>query len=222
MKKLFIVANWKSNKTTEETTAWLQELQSKQQELPEKEVIVCAPFTLLPTMNSFISKHKLQIKLGAQDVSPFDEGAYTGAVNAKQVKEFAEYVLIGHSERKRLFHEDEDMVVKKVKQARLADLIPIVFLQDTASPVPAGVEIVVYEPPSAISTISHGKPETPEDVAAASKKIHEQHNDVAILYGGSVNEENVRGFTSLPLISGVVPGKASLAVESFYQIIEKA
>lgn len=222
MKKLFIVANWKSNKTLNEAMVWLDGMSSISFPLGEKEIIVCPPFTLLPEMSRYIVQHNLPLKLGAQDVSPFTEGAYTGAINAKQVKEFAEYVLIGHSERKRLFGETEEMVPKKVEQALAVGLKPIVFLQDQASQAPEGVEFVVYEPPSAISGASGGIPETPEDVRKAADVILKAHLTLTVLYGGSVNADNVAQFTTLPEISGVVPGKASLDIASFLKIVENA
>lgn len=222
MKKLFIVANWKSNKTLDEAMEWLNALSEISFPLDTKEMIVCPPFTLLPEMSRFVIQHNLPVKLGAQDVSPFGEGAYTGSVNAKQIKEFAEYVLIGHSERKRLFGEAEEIIPKKVEQALAVGLKPIVFLQDQASQIPSGVEFVVYEPPSAISGASGGVPEKTADVLAAADVILKTNPSLTVLYGGSVNAENVATFTTLPEIAGVVPGKASLDAASFLQIVENA
>src|SRR3989344_5653332 len=105
MNKLFIVFNLKSYKTQDEAKVWIEEIGNIDKALlQQKQVVVCPPFTLLSFFKTFFEKKGLNIKVGAQDVSPFDEGPYTGGVNAKQVKEFATYVLIGHSERRNNFN----------------------------------------------------------------------------------------------------------------------
>jgi triosephosphate isomerase len=83
--------------------------------------------------------------LGAQNVSPFDEGAYTGEVNAKQIKDFVQYVLIGHSERRQNFNETEDMLIKKVDMTLKYGLNPIFLVQNQEDVIPQGVQIVAYD-----------------------------------------------------------------------------
>src|SRR5882762_6024752 len=100
MKKLFIVANWKSNKTSHEAQEWLEKVAAGNWQLADsKEVIVCSSYPSLPLLKSFITEKNLPISIGAQDISAFGPGAYTGEVNASQIKEFATYTIIGHSER---------------------------------------------------------------------------------------------------------------------------
>lgn len=224
MKKLFIVANWKSNKTTNDAIEWLQSFKDANLSInsEEKEIIVAASFTLLSAMKGFITKYNMPIKLAGQDVASTPEGPYTGAINAKQLKEFADYVLIGHSERKTNYKEDDEMLAKKVEQALAVGLQPIFFVQDATTPVPSGVQIVVDEPPGAISTVSNGVPEDPQAIAASSEQLKQRVQAKHVLYGGSVNGENVASFTSLPVTEGVVPGKASLDAESFIQIIKNS
>lgn len=213
MKKPFIVGNWKSYKTQLEATKWLQEFSIS------KEIIVCPPFTLLPLMSEFIKEHTLPIKLGAQDISPFDEGKYTGAINGRQIKEFAEYVIIGHSERREHFLENDAMLEKKVAMAKKYELIPIFCVQGTETPLPEGVALVAYEPVSAIGT---GNPDTPENAEYVASFFREKHAIQSVLYGGSVTAKNVNAFTRFPSINGVLVGGASLDSTEFLQIVKNA
>jgi len=223
MKKLFLVANWKSNKISLEAREWLEEYQRskiKDQRSKEKEVIVCPPFTLLSMMKSFIDDKNLPIKLGGQNVSPFDAGAYTGEVHAKQVKEFADYVIIGHSERRNNFGETDDILIKKVKKAMEVGLMPIFCIQNETTPVPEQVTLVAYEPPTAIGT---GNPDTPENAERVAKIVKEKNPQIVyILYGGSVTQDNIRGFVEMENINGVLVGGASLDPLKFTALIKNA
>jgi triosephosphate isomerase len=116
MGKLLIVANLKSYKNENEAKDWLEafkKINDLRLNPAEKEAIVCPSFTQLFSFFSYFSSNNVSATLGAQNVSPFDEGAYTGEVNAKQIKDFASYVLIGHSERRNNFTETDDMLGKK-------------------------------------------------------------------------------------------------------------
>ncbi len=230
MKKLFLVANWKSNKTSTETKEWLEEYQRSKIKDPansagrqrsnEKEVIVCPPFTLLSTMKSFIDDKNLPIKLGGQNVSPFDAGAYTGEIHAKQVKEFADYVIIGHSERRNNFGETDEILAIKVKRSITAGLTPIFCIQNETTPVPEEVILAAYEPPTAIGT---GNPDTPENAERVAKIVKEKNPHIAyILYGGSVTQDNIRGFVEMEHINGVLVGGASLDTLKFTALIKNA
>ena len=133
MKKLFIVANIKSYETETEAKNWLEafkNIKNSSEDLSSKEIIICPPFTLLEFFNEFFLKNEINASLGAQNISPFDEGPYTGEVNAKQIKEFAKYVLIGHSERRKNFNETKDTLSKKVNLALEYGLNPIYIIQD--------------------------------------------------------------------------------------------
>lgn len=237
MKKLFIIANWKSFMTTEDASKWFEEedniqafiehvsiLRSKkapgEEPQVEKIIILCPPFTLLPGINELIIENELPFKLGAQDVSPFGEGAYTGAINAKQIREFAEYAIIGHSERRTNFGETDKMVAKKVSLALENDLIPIFCVQNENTPVPEGVTIVAYEPPAAIGS---GKPDTPDNAENVAQIVKKKNKDVEfVLYGGSVNSENVVNFVEMENINGVLVGGASLDPVKFAAIVKNS
>jgi len=223
MAKLLIVANFKSNKNLVEAKLWLDEfLKFKDilRNLEDKEVVICPSFPHLLSFSSALSD--TNVKVGAQDVSPFDMGAYTGAVNAIQLKDFAEYVLIGHSERRSNFQESGQMLEEKVKRAIEVGLKPIFFAQDVNTPVPSGVKIGVYEPPNSISTVSKGVPDDPSTVLKAAGELRNKYMLEYVLYGGSVNSDNVSNFTSLDTVDGVIPGKASLDAQEFIKIIQNA
>lgn len=209
-----VVANWKSNKTQQETTIWLEQIKSTILQ-SEKTVVICPSFTLLSVFSQQIPvKH-----IGAQDISPFGMGAYTGEVNGVQIKEFAQYVIIGHSERRQYFNENDEMITKKVMVAKQAGLIPILCVQGKDTPVPEGIEIVAYEP---IWAIGSGKAESPQDADNIAKAILEKTGAKIVLYGGSVTEENVASFTHMEHIGGVLVGGASLDPQKFSLIISHA
>lgn len=221
MKKLFIIANWKSNKTTEEANEWLQKLANGGLEKDENKVaIVCAPFTLLPLLKSYSDEVTLPVSFGSEDVSPFDEGAYTGEVSADEVKEFADYAIIGHSERRNLFKEDDDLLSKKVTMAIKSGLTPIFCIQDENTFIPEGVTLAAYEP---VGAIGSGHPDTPENAERVIKAVKEKKSHVKyVLYGGSVTPENIHTFTQSPSIDGALIGGASLDAQKFIQLVQNA
>jgi triosephosphate isomerase (TIM) len=219
-KKIFIVANWKSNKTQEEAIGWLSEMSNlKDLDLSNKEIIVCPSFVHLSPMKSYIEDQALPIKLGAQNISSFDEGAYTGEVNGRQIKELADYVLIGHSERRRCVGETEEMLMGKVKMAKQWGLKVIFCADNQNSLIPDETSIVTYEPPNAISP---APADTPENAEKAAKAFKAKAPFEAILYGGSVALVNVTSFTLMESINGVLVGKASLDPKEFYEIVKNA
>lgn len=222
MKQLFIVANWKSNKTKSETIEWFQGLKVNDLKLTNKEIIVCPPFVFLSELRSYIINQKSSIKIGAQNISPYGEGAYTGEVNGKQIKELADYVLIGHSERRRYFGETDEVINKKLQMAFTYGLTPILCISDAnqiinhKSLIINQTVIIAYEP---IFAIGSGTPDTPENTDIIAKEIKQILPNVLVLYGGSVTEANVAIFTNVPSIDGVLIGGASLDPQKFTSII---
>jgi triosephosphate isomerase (TIM) len=223
MKKLLIVANWKANKTVAEAKDWLNAFQEHMQQIqipPEKEIILCPPFTVLPSVAQFIMEHQLPIKLGSQNVSLFPFGAFTGEVTAAHVREFAQYAIIGHTERRMHFHEEYAVLSEKTRRAIDAGLTPIYCVQDAEIPLVDGVTIIAYEP---VSAIGSGKPDTPENAGMIASAIKKRMRDsIAVLYGGSVTSENVHTFTAAAEIDGVLVGGSSLDPQAFVRIIQNA
>lgn len=213
MKKLLIAGNWKSNKTAREAQEWLHNF--KLQTVNVK-LILCVPFTLLYPLRQEIDRLHLSIQLGAQDVSPFPDGAYTGEVSARQVKELADWVIIGHSERRKYFGESDEVLSQKVKQAQSTGLKILYCVPDENTLIPSGVTCVAYEPIWAIGTGKTDSPQNANLVIASIKSITHAHT---VIYGGSVTAENVVSFVSQEAIDGVLPGGASLDPVKFTQLI---
>ncbi len=218
MNKVFYIANWKSHKSKNEAMMFFEYLKNKitQIDLSDKEIIIAPPFTLLAKCRYLIDEHDLPIMLAAQNVSAYPSGAYTGEINAKQVKEFAEYVIIGHSERKKYLHETETDIENKIREAHEAGLQVIQCIQDENSLIHHGANIVAYEPPSAIGS---GNPDDPQHVENVFKSIKEHHANVSLLYGGSVNPETIGEFKEVENLKGFLIGSASLEADSFISLL---
>lgn len=222
MKNLYIIGNWKSNKTTDEAIEWLRKLKIKTSNFKLEtapQVVLCVPFTLLHAMKQRIKQLQIPIELGAQDVSPFDEGAYTGEVNAKQVKELADWVIIGHSERRRFFLETDEMLCKKAERAQQSGLRIIYCVPDEETLIFRGADVVAYEP---VWAIGSGKADTPQNANHVVTSIKQHTGGSTVIYGGSVTPENIISFVSQPAIDGVLPGGTSLDAEKFAKLIETA
>jgi triosephosphate isomerase len=234
MKKLYIVGNWKSYKTKEEAKAWLDTFKECNVEysVDQKEVIICPAFTLVPGIKAYIEENNLPLKLGLQDISPFDEGAYTGAIFAREAKEFVTHALVGHSERRKYFHETDEDVLAKIKQLLGNGITPVLCISDMKQleyyiknddVVVANADkiIFVYEPPSAISGGGAFHAADPKDIDINTAELGKMiGKSVVTLYGGSVNPDNAQTIFSLEHVSGGLPGQASLDAEKFVQIIK--
>jgi triosephosphate isomerase len=251
-RKPLMAGNWKMNLNHVEAVGLLQKLawtlEDKKHDPDKSEVIVLPPFTDLRTVQTLVDGDRLEIGYGAQDVSAFDNGAYTGDISADMlVKLGCRYVVVGHSERRRFHGEDDNIVNAKTVKAVSRGMVPIVCVgeglavrqelrqvPDTLHHVEGALAgltaeqvaniVIAYEPVWAIGTGRVATPEDAEEVCAAIRGwISNRHgSDIAerirILYGGSVNASNVASLMTQRDIDGCLVGAASLKADEFAAI----
>jgi len=236
MKTLLIIGNWKMHGRKQENEVRLNALKHA---IKTQGVAVCLPYPYLYQAEDIL--HNTPIAWGAQDVAEFADGAYTGEVSAGMLVDFAcTYVICGHSERRRLLGEKEDVVGRKAKTAQMAGLVPIVCIGETLQERDEGltekiltlqVEAVLkelpdqnkviwaYEPVWAIGT---GKAATPTMANDVHLFLKEKFALNTILYGGSVNPDNVKSFCEMEAIDGALVGGASLDPQTFLTLIQNS
>ena len=245
-----IAGNWKMNLDHLQSIAFVQKLhwslQDAKLDFAQVEVVVFPPFTDLRSVQNIAISDKYQIKYGAQDVSAFDQGAYTGEISAAFLKALeCDYVLVGHSERRTLHGETDEQIGAKVAAAISHGVVPVLCVGETAddlekhgpSAVPVaqlkaalaniadGANIVVaYEPVWAIGSGLAATPEQAEQVAEQLRLTlvdligAEVAQSTRILYGGSVKANNIAGFMRQPNVDGALVGGASLDLSEFSSI----
>ncbi|MCW4459493.1 triose-phosphate isomerase [Microbacterium sp. MPKO10] len=246
----FIAGNWKMNLDHLQAIAFVQKLawslQDAKHDFDAVEVAVFPPFTDLRSVQTLVSADKLPLGYGAQDVSAQDSGAFTGEISGAFLSQLeCGYVIIGHSERRTLHNETDDVVHAKTAAALKHGVTPVICVGETAedlekhgsSAVPvaqlrAALEgvasdadvVVAYEPVWAIGSGQAATPDQAEQVAAALRTVITESlgEDAAgrtrILYGGSVKSGNIAGFMREPNVDGALVGGASLDVTEFSNI----
>ncbi|MBA3736961.1 MAG: triose-phosphate isomerase [Actinobacteria bacterium] len=231
-----IAANWKMHKTHLEAIQTVQKLSYllDQDDADRVEVVICPPFTGLRSVQTLIDSDRLPYGLGAQDVHAEDKGAFTGEVSGPMLAALdVGYVIVGHSERRQLFGEDDETVNRKVRAVFRHGMVPIVCVGETleeresggtetkvAEQVRRAFEgvdaaaavraVVAYEPIWAIGT---GRTAEPTDAGQVVEVVRVQ-------YGGSVKPGNIREFMAHPEIDGALVGGASLDPEEFALIVK--
>jgi len=250
MRTPFVAGNWKMHKTVEEARLLVADMLDGLQAVQGVEKVLCPPFTALLPVAAMLAG--TDIGLGAQNMHWEEEGAFTGEISPRMVAEFAQFVILGHSERRAYFGETDETVNLKVHAALKHGLTPIVCVGETLAEREAGqtetvirrqVEgglagltaeqvaslVLAYEPVWAIGT---GKAATPEE---ANRVVREVIRDalaslfgeraaqaVRVLYGGSVKPHNAADFFAQPDIDGALVGGASLKADQFVAIAQAA
>lgn len=218
MKNIWIIANWKSNKTIAEALDWISQVGPQIPKQENLKVVVCPTFSCLSEVKKAIVIGSYPLIIGSQDLSAFGVGAYTGEESALLLKELIGLSIIGHSERRQNFKEDDETIARKVDQAIKNNITPLVCVQSAETPVAEGCKLVAYEP---IFAIGSGNPDSPENANQVAVSLKEKYReDLEVIYGGSVTADNVKSFVIQDNIDGVLPGKASLDADEFLKIIK--
>ncbi|OGK19731.1 hypothetical protein A3D80_03215 [Candidatus Roizmanbacteria bacterium RIFCSPHIGHO2_02_FULL_40_13b] len=211
----YVVANLKAHKSVDETMAWLHEFMAQDLEKFSNivEIIIAPSFLALESTYKILKD--LSISLCSQDLSSLSPGAYTGEVSAQALKSFVKYTLIGHSERRRVLKESDELLNQKVVQANSAGIIPIYFMNGENTDVPANVHHIVYEPAGAIGVGN----EISIDHVIEIRKQADPENKYTFFYGGSVSPENAETYINNETIDGVIIGTEALDPIRFYKIL---
>ncbi len=227
MANKYVIGNWKSNKGRESAQEWFSEFADLYRPVDGLQVIVAPSFICLHSLSEYVQALDLKnISLAAQDVSPFPKGSYTGAVAADMIRDTVEYVIIGHSERRRYFHETSQDTANKMAEAVDAGIKPIVCIdqpyamsQLTAlNDIDCDEMIIAYGP---VEAMTARIPQQPKRVAEAVKFISQIQRERPVVYGGSLMPDNVDDYLSLPQLSGLFVGQSSLDPKSFAAICNK-
>jgi len=245
VRRLLIAGNWKMHKTVPEALELVRELKERLKGVNDRDILVCPPFTALYPVGKELEGSS--INLGAQNMFYEREGAFTGEVSPVMLKDVGcRFVILGHSERRKIFGETDELINKKVLSAAENGLIPILCVGETLEEREAGrtkevVErqvreglkgfpeeaelVIAYEPVWAIGTGRSATPEMAQEVHKFIREVlaelfgQEKASKTRILYGGSVKPENAKSLLEMEEIDGALVGGASLKADSFEKIV---
>jgi triosephosphate isomerase (TIM) len=250
MRHPFIAGNWKMFKTVHDSVVYVKEFRSLVKDIEDVEIVLATPFTAIHAAAE--AARNSNVGISGQDLHWEREGAFTGEVSGVMVREAgAEYVVIGHSERRQYFGETDATVNRKLRAAMGAGLIPIVCIGETLdererNDTPTvldrqikdgfdgiggdevGTLVIAYEPVWAIGT---GRTATAAQAQEAHAHIRQRlrqwfgaaaADECHVIYGGSVNPDNTRDLMGQPDVDGALVGGASLDIKSFSEIIRRA
>lgn len=247
MRKKIVAGNWKMNGTVSTITQLLKDLMLQLPELNNQaECAVMAPSIYLPLVQELLQGS--MIRWGAQNVYPANAGAYTGEISSTMLKDYrCRYVLVGHSERRQLFKEDEKFVADKYHHVKDHGMIPVLCVGETFEERQHGKTkevltrqllavaekdsacfseaVIAYEPVWAIGTGQTASPEQAQEMHGfirelVSESSKEDAAAIPLLYGGSVNEKNAASLFSMPDVDGGLIGGASLNAQQFVEIVK--
>ncbi len=246
MRNWMVAGNWKMNNTTGESVKLARSIKENITNITSGDIVLAPPFTSLSAVYEVIKDSPLS--LAAQNMFYEDKGAYTGEISPAMLKDTGcTYVIIGHSERRKYFHETDENVNLKVKKCLTVGLKPIVCVGETEEERETGITefvigtqvrkglagiekldniTVAYEPVWAIGTGKNATPIEAEEVHHFIRNLlaetyRDAVNDLKILYGGSVTPDNIGDLIGMKNIDGALVGGASLKSESFIGIIRK-
>ncbi|MDR3271135.1 MAG: triose-phosphate isomerase [Peptococcaceae bacterium] len=249
-RKTVIAGNWKMNKTAAQASAYAAEFLTALGQAPLTEVVLCAPFTALPSLQAGLAGS--DVRCGAQNVFWASAGAYTGEISAEMLVDAGcTYVIIGHSERREILGESDELVARKLKAALSAGLIPILCVGENLAQRETGqavavvnaqmranlapldaVEIqrlvVAYEPIWAIGTGKTASVADAQEMCVAIRACLAEivpaaaAEHIPILYGGSVKTENIAAFMRQQDIDGALVGGASLDPADFAALVRRS
>lgn len=247
MRKPLIAGNWKMNKTISEAVTLVNTIKAGVHQVTGVDMLVCPPATALSAVSDCLDR--TDIALGSQNMYSATDGAYTGEISPLMIKDIGcRFVILGHSERRSIFKETDEMINAKVKMALEYNLVPIVCIGETLEEREAGKAkeivagqltgslsglskeqmtnvVLAYEPVWAIGTGKTASPEQAEEVHKYIRQFIAKTFDAAvsesvrILYGGSVKPDNVADLMQKENIDGGLIGGASLKAESFIQLV---
>lgn len=243
-----IVGNWKMNLTVEQASLLVERL-SRGIEHPQHDIVLCPGFVAVYAVAQILRTRGLTklFALGVQNINDHDEGAFTGEVSGPQVRDLVDYAIIGHSERRTYYGEDDALIARKLAAAVRHELTPILCVGETLveheasrarsvvsdqlredldglTAEDAGGLVVAYEP---VWAIGNGKFDSPDDAGAMMGYIREalaSHfgqataKQVRILYGGSVDDANAASYLALSTCNGLLVGHESINAEQFARI----
>ena len=248
MRKVIVAGNWKMNKTAKEAVKFFNELKPLVADVKNAGIIIGAPFTALETATRETAGSN--IKIAAENMNAKESGAYTGEVSPLMLKDLGvEYVILGHSERREYYHENDEIINEKVKSALAHDLKPILCIGEKLEQREAGTTndvvktqivgglkditaeqmanvVLAYEPVWAIGTGKTATPDQAQEVHAFIRGLltdlygKEVAENVTVQYGGSMNDGNAADLIAQTDIDGGLVGGASLIPEKFAVIIK--
>ena len=246
MRQNIVMGNWKMNGQLGQAQALMQDVLHQYPEQTNTCCVIFPPTIYLPLAQSILADSS--ICWGGQNVFPKDAGAYTGEVSASMLADYGcKYILVGHSERRHLFQEDEKFVAEKFHHVKDHDMIPVLCVGETFEEREQGLTeqvitnqllavthagsnyfqhcIVAYEPVWAIGTGQTASPEQAQAVHEFIRGLVEKISksdakQLSIVYGGSVNEKNAQSLFAMPDIDGGLVGGASLNAQQFVEIVK--
>ena len=247
MTRTIIAGNWKMNMSPAEARGLVTAMIPGLKQVEGVETVVCPPFVALEAVHGLL--RGTGVALGAQNLHHEDEGAFTGEVSGPMLSDICDFVIVGHSERRLIFGETDDVVGKKVCAARRAGLRPILCVGERLEEREDGsaeavVErqlrraladagssdglVVAYEPVWAIGTGRAATPDDAQSMMAHGRRVlssvfgDSASNNIPLLYGGSVTADNVAGFVRESDVNGALVGGASLSADGFVQLVRNA